>query len=89
MSKKEKKYQGFIKKLPDLEDTDYFNHTKPWMKKTILNSDKACLKRCEELLAKMRLKGKTKFEDPDFGPKFKGDLAVDSIYDGEIPTGYP
>ena len=37
----------------------------------------------------MREKGKTHFEDPDFGPKFKGDLAKDSIYDGEIPTGYP
>ena len=37
----------------------------------------------------MREKGKTQFEDPDFGPKYKGDLAHDSIYDGERPTGYP
>ena len=45
------------------------------MKKTILNSDKACLKRCEELLDIMRKKGLTKFEDPDFGPKYHGDSA--------------
>ena len=37
----------------------------------------------------MREKGKKLFDDPDFGPKYKGDLAKDSIYDGEIPTGYP
>ena len=36
----------------------------------------------------MREKGKTLFDDPDFGPKYKGDIARDSIYDGEIPTGY-
>ena len=43
------------------------------MKKTILNSDKACLKKCEELLTKMREKGKELFDDPDFGPKHKAD----------------
>ncbi len=55
------------------------------MKKTILNSDKACLKRCEELLDIMRKKGLNKFEDPDFGPKYHGDSAKDSIYFGDIP----
>ena len=59
------------------------------MKKTILNSDKACLKRCEELLTIMRKKGLTKFEDPDFGPAYKGDNAKDSIYFGDVPPGYP
>ena len=37
----------------------------------------------------MRNKGKMKFEDPDFGPRFKGDCAQDSIYFGDIPHGYP
>jgi len=37
----------------------------------------------------MRKKGKTHFEDPDFGPKYKGDHAQDSIYFGDIPNGYP
>ena len=37
----------------------------------------------------MREKGKKLFDDPDFGPKYPGDLAHDSIYDGDIPTGYP
>ena len=68
-------YDTLVDKIRDIEDTDYFNHGKPWMKKTILNSDRMCLKKCEELLSKMREKGKLKFEDPDFGPKHKGDLA--------------
>jgi hypothetical protein len=37
----------------------------------------------------MRRKGKTMFEDPDFGPQTKDDTAVDSIYFGDIPSGYP
>jgi len=37
----------------------------------------------------MRKKGKKYFEDPDFGPKYKGDTAQDSIYFGDIPKGYP
>ncbi len=59
------------------------------MKKTILKSNTACLKKCEELLKKMREKGKDKFEDPDFGPAYKGDSARDSIYYGDIPPNYP
>jgi len=78
-----------IDKLRDIENTDYFNYPKPYYMKTMLNSDKACLKKCEELLAKMRKKGKTLFDDPDFGPKYKGDHAVDSLYFGDIPAGYP
>ena len=78
-----------IDRLKDVENSDFFNHDKPYYKKTILNSDKACLKYCELLLAKMRLKGKTLFEDPDFGPKYKGDIAQDSIYFEDIPSGYP
>ena len=37
----------------------------------------------------MREQGKQLFEDPDFGPQYKGDTAVDSIYFEDIPTGYP
>ncbi len=55
------------------------------MKKTILNSDKACLKRCEELLDIMRKKGLTKFEDPDFGPAYPEDDASGSLYFDETP----
>ena len=32
--------------------------------------------------------GKEKFEDPDFGPQYKGDLSSESIYVDEIPKGY-
>ena len=64
-----------IDELRDIQEKDYFEHGKAWSKKTILNDDKMCLKRCEELLANMRKKGKVLFEDPDFGPKHKGDLA--------------
>jgi hypothetical protein len=36
----------------ELEDSDYFNHGRDGYKckKTILNSQEKCLKRCEELL---------------------------------------
>jgi len=69
---------------------DYFNPCRiDRPRKTILNSDIACLKRCEELLNKMKEKGKILFEDPDFGPKSKDDPAVDSIYFGDRPDGYP
>ena len=44
--------------LRDVVNTDYFNWPASYYFKTILNSDKACLKKCEELLAKMRQKGK-------------------------------
>lgn len=37
----------------------------------------------------MKEKGKILFEDPDFGPKSKDDPAVDSIYFGDVPAGYP
>ena len=37
----------------------------------------------------MRKKGKTLFEDPDFGPKYKGDTAQNSIYMDGVPKGYP
>ena len=37
----------------------------------------------------MRKKGKTLFEDPDFGPKYKGDTSQGSIYMGDVPKGYP
>jgi hypothetical protein len=78
-----------IDRLRDVENTDFFNYGKAYYKKTILNSDKAALKYCETLLDKMRKKGKKNFEDPDFGPKYKGDVATDSIYFGDIPKGYP
>ncbi len=78
-----------VDKIKDVENTDYFNWPASYYMKTILNSDKACLKKCEELLHKMRQKGKTQFDDPDFGPKYKGDHAVDSLYFGDIPAGYP
>ena len=64
-----------IDRLKDVENSDFFNYGKAYYKKTILNSDKAALKYCETLLEKMRKKGKTMFEDPDFGPKYKGDNA--------------
>ena len=80
---------GFLDNMRDVQNTDFFNYGKSYYKKTILNSDKACLKYCEELLDKMRKKGKTMFEDPDFGPKYKGDTAIDSIYFEDIPKGYP
>jgi len=83
------KIAGFLTKLKDVENSDFFNYGKSYYKKTILNSDKAALKYCELLLEKMRKKGKTMFEDPDFGPKYKGDTATDSIYFGDIPKGYP
>ena len=78
-----------IDRLKDVQNSDFFNYGKKYCKKTILNSDKACLKYCEALLEKMRKKGKTHFCDPDFGPKYKGDVAQDSIYFEEIPKGYP
>jgi len=78
-----------IDSLKDVKNSDFFNYGKSYYKKTILNSDKACLKYCEFLLDKMRKKGKTMFEDPDFGPKYKGDTAQDSIYFEDIPKGYP
>ena len=36
----------------------------------------------------MRKAGKEKFEDPDFGPQYKGDLSSESIYVDEVPKGY-
>ena len=86
---KKEKWDPFIDNLKDVENSDFFNYGKKYCKKTILNSDKAALKYCEMLLAKMRKKGKTLFEDPDFGPKYKGDIAQDSIYFEDIPKGYP
>ena len=60
-----------------LEDKDFFNFGREGyrVRKTILNSDKACLKRCEELLAQMDQKGQAQFVDPDFGPQTRDDLA--------------
>ncbi len=37
----------------------------------------------------MRQKGESVFTDPDFGPQEKDDLAQDSLYFEDIPTGYP
>ena len=37
----------------------------------------------------MDLKGEAYFIDPDFGPQSKGDLASDSLYYEDIPSGYP
>ena len=51
-------YDDMVDKIKDLEHEDYFNYPAPYYMKTVLNSDKACLKKCEELLAKMRQKGK-------------------------------
>ena len=36
----------------------------------------------------MRKAGKEKFEDPDFGPQYKGDLSSESLYVDEVPKGY-
>jgi len=52
------KFDDMVDKIKDVENTDYFNWPASYYFKTILNSDKACLKKCEELLSKMRQKGK-------------------------------
>ena len=72
-----------------MKDEDYYRNKTPFRKKTILNSDMACLRRCEDLLREMREKGKTLFEDPDFGPKTKIDHAQDSIYFSTPPSDCP
>ena len=62
-------FDRYLKKIK-LEDKDYFNYgVKGYKcKKTILTSDRACLKKCEELLKKMDAIGEAYFIDPDFGP---------------------
>ena len=37
----------------------------------------------------MRQKGESVFSDPDFGPQDKDDLAQESLYFEDIPSGYP
>ncbi len=68
-----------------IQEADFFRASNT----TILVNEMACLKRCEELLQDMRNKGRQLFRDPEFGPQFKGDIAVDSIYFGDPPPGYP
>ena len=78
-----------------LKNEDYFNWDrkkagKPYrVVKTVLNSKEACLKKCQELLDKMDMIGEAYFIDPDFGPQSKDDLASDSLYFEDIPSGYP
>ena len=52
MNNKEKLFFEEYLKGMELEDSDYFNHGRDGYrcKKTILNSQEKCLKRCEELL---------------------------------------
>jgi len=52
MNDKEKLFFEEYLKGMELEDSDYFNHGRDGYrcKKTILNSQEKCLKRCEELL---------------------------------------
>ena len=54
----------------EISPEDYFNHDndKVRTKRTILNNEKACLRRCEDLLKKMEASGEAMFNDPDFGP---------------------
>ena len=84
------KFDKFCEQIT-IKDKDYFNWQNPKIptKKTILNDQKACLRRCEDLLKKMRMKGESVFTDPDFGPQDKDDLAQDSLYFEDIPSGYP
>jgi len=54
-----------------ITDKDYFRWGTPHqklMKKTILNSYTACLKRCDWLIREMEKRGETLFKDPDYGP---------------------
>ena len=37
----------------------------------------------------MNDKGEAYFNDPDFGPQFKDDEAMDTLYFEDIPPGYP
>ena len=57
-------YQGYNYKI---KEKDYFQRTpnEPPIK-TILNSEDAAIKKCEELM--IELENKLKWEDPDFGP---------------------
>jgi hypothetical protein len=42
-----KDFLKWVEKDGEIQNTDYFRYDSLFMKKTILNSDLACLKRCE------------------------------------------
>ena len=74
-------YTGYNYKI---KKEDYFsNNGKIW--ETILNSEDAAIKKCEELSAKL---GNSKFIDPEFGsqPNDGGQLNNYSLYGKEGPT---
>jgi Ca2+-binding EF-hand superfamily protein len=66
-----------------LKPSDFFD--KYFKNSTILNSEKAALKRCFELLS-----GKSRFIDPDFGPEQKKNGSSCLYFTGKPPTSsYP
>ena len=79
----DKIFEDFLNKINITKD-DYFME-----KTTILNSFQAALRRAEDLVKEYKAKGKTKFEDPEFGPQEENDRAQGSMYFEDPLPGYP
>ena len=90
-----------LKKIkPKIEDSDYFNMRlieevgddpllTPW--NTILCEEKAALLKCVEIVKTLKSQGKSKWSDPEFGPRPSDPLGATSLYyaDNEIAKGAP
>ena len=79
----DKEFEEILNSFPPITKDDYFAPDKT----TILNSQNACLKRCNELVKQFKSQKKDAFDDPDFGPTPKDSHGKFSIYNDEAPAG--
>ncbi len=79
----QKKFDEYLNKIK-LTESDFFMG-----RKTILNSLNATLKVTNDIVAKLKASGKSKWDDPDFGGQNDMDHAIPSLYFDEAPPGYP